>query len=52
MTVAAEHYLQVPEEHFAKAAQDPAQYVAVKSVRGRIDPRKPLEFSGAYDILP
>jgi len=36
--VAAKHYLQVTEEHFAKAAQNPAQYVAVKPRKGQDRP--------------
>jgi integrase len=36
--VASKHYLQVTEEHFAKAAQNPAQYVAVKPGKGQDRP--------------
>lgn len=43
--VASKHYLQVTEEHFAKAAQNPAQYVAVKPGKGQ---DRPTENTGFY----
>lgn len=49
--VASKHYLQVTEEHYEKAAQNPAQYVHVRPGKGQDRPTGNPGIHRGYRIL-
>ena len=50
--VAAKHYLQVTDEHFEKAAQNPAQYDAVTPGKAQEPKSENPSFTDAYESVP
>ena len=50
--VAAKHYLQVTEEHFASGAQNPAQYASITVGKGSYKKQQTPEIPEDYGGLP